>query len=161
MIRPLAAAIISFAVGTLLGAGAVWKIGHSQQVEYSREARRAAMLAEENARLRTGRHGVRTSQSPCGKQEHSRGSRAAGRGDSRTRVQKPVDYNVLSRKQIKETISGKLAEVFSEQEFQHMATALAALGLLPDGFPLRQKYIDLLGEQVAAFYDQHQHKLFM
>jgi hypothetical protein len=38
---------------------------------------------------------------------------------------------------------------------------LAALGLLPEGFPLRQKYIDLLGEQVAAFYDQHQHKLFM
>ena len=73
----------------------------------------------------------------------------------------PVDYNVLTRQQIKATISGKLAEVFSEQEFADMTAALAVLGLLPEGFPLRQKYIDLLGEQVAAFYDQHQHKLFM
>jgi len=73
----------------------------------------------------------------------------------------PVDYSVLSRKQIRETISGKLAEVFSEQEFKNMTEAMAAIGLLPPGYPLREKYIDLLGEQVAAFFDQHSHKLFM
>ena len=73
----------------------------------------------------------------------------------------PVDYQVLSRKQIKQTMAGKLAEVFSEQEFKDMTEAMAALGLLPAGYPLREKYIDLLGEQVAAFYDQHAHKLFM
>jgi hypothetical protein len=73
----------------------------------------------------------------------------------------PVDYQVLSRKQIKETMAGKLAEVFSEKEFRQMAEAMAAVGLLPPNYPLRQKYIDLLSEQVAAFYDQHQHKLFM
>jgi hypothetical protein len=73
----------------------------------------------------------------------------------------PVNYNVLSRQQIKQTMSGKLAEVFSEQEFQQMTAAMAAIGLLPAGYPLRAKYIDLLGEQVAAFYDQHAHKLFM
>ena len=38
---------------------------------------------------------------------------------------------------------------------------MAALGLVPPNFPLKQTYIDLLGEQVAAFYDQHQHRLFM
>lgn len=42
-----------------------------------------------------------------------------------------------------------------------MADAMAAIGLLPAHYPLREKYIDLLSEQVAAFYDQHQHKLFM
>jgi hypothetical protein len=42
-----------------------------------------------------------------------------------------------------------------------MTAAMAAIGLLPAGYPLREKYIDLLGEQVAAFYDQHAHKLFM
>lgn len=73
----------------------------------------------------------------------------------------PVDYQVLNRKEIKRTISGKLAEVFSEEEFRHMSEAMSALGLLPPGYPLREKYIDLLGEQVAAFYDQHQHKLVM
>ena len=73
----------------------------------------------------------------------------------------PVVYSVLSRKQIRQTISGKLAEVFSEQEFKNMTEAMAAIGLLPPGYPLREKYIDLLGEQVAAFFDQHAHKLFM
>jgi hypothetical protein len=73
----------------------------------------------------------------------------------------PVNYQVLSRKQIKETMAGKLAEVFSEKEFRQMADAMAAVGLLPAKYDLRQKYIDLLSEQVAAFYDQHQHKLFM
>jgi hypothetical protein len=73
----------------------------------------------------------------------------------------PVNYQVLSRKQIKETMAGKLAEVFSEKEFSEMAEAMAAVGLLPAKYPLRQKYIDLLSEQVAAFYDQHAHKLFM
>ena len=72
-----------------------------------------------------------------------------------------MDYNVLSRAQIKATISGKLSEVFSEQEFEHMTMAFSVLGLLPDRYPLRAKYIDLLGEQVAAFYDQHTHKLYM
>ena len=73
----------------------------------------------------------------------------------------PVDYQVLSRKEIRQTMAGKLAEVFSEQEFKDMTEAMAAVGLLPVGYPLREKYIDLLGEQVAAFYDQHAHKLFM
>jgi hypothetical protein len=73
----------------------------------------------------------------------------------------PVDYQVLNRKEIKQTIAGKLAEVFSEEEFRQMTDAMAAIGLLPPKYPLREKYIDLLGEQVAAFYDQHQHKLVM
>ena len=73
----------------------------------------------------------------------------------------PVDYQVLNRKEIKQTIAGKLSEVYSEQEFKDMTEAMAAVGLLPTGYPLREKYIDLLGEQVAAFYDQHAHKLFM
>lgn len=73
----------------------------------------------------------------------------------------PVDYQVLNRKQIKDTMAGKLAEVFSEKEFRQMADAMAAVGLIPPKYPLREKYIDLLSEQVAAFYDQHQHKLFM
>jgi hypothetical protein len=73
----------------------------------------------------------------------------------------PIDYRVLNRKEIKQTVAGKLAEVFSEEEFRHMTDAMAAIGLLPAGYPLREKYIDLLGEQIAAYYDQHQHNLVM
>jgi len=74
---------------------------------------------------------------------------------------RPVDYQVLNRKEIKQTMAGKLDEVYSEKEFTDMTEAMSAVGLLPTGYPLREKYIDLLGEQVAAFYDQHTHKLYM
>ena len=152
---------ISLLAGVALGAGGMWKFERAGSLDLSRQAKRAAMLSEENARL----HGL---------VEASEKAKAlAANKTQRDEVERqviairglnfktPVDYNVLTRKQIKDTISGKLAEVFSEQEFADTAAAFAMLGLLPDGFPLRQKYIDLLGEQVAAFYDQHQHKLFM
>ncbi len=73
----------------------------------------------------------------------------------------PVNYQVLNRKEIKQTIATKLAEVYSEKEFQDMTDAMSAVGLLPAKYPLREKYIELLGEQVAAFYDQHRHHLVM
>lgn len=73
----------------------------------------------------------------------------------------PVKYAVLTRAGIKEVIEGKLAEQFTEKQFEELAVGMAAMGLLPEGYPLRQKYIDLLGEQVAAFYDQHTHTLYM
>ena len=77
------------------------------------------------------------------------------------KFKQPVVYAEVSRAKIKEVISQMLADAYTEREFQQMAAAFAQLGVLPKGFPLRQKYIDLLGEQIAAFYDQHQHKLFM
>ena len=73
----------------------------------------------------------------------------------------PVEYAVVTRREIKEVVAGKLAEMYSAEDFTHISAALSRLGLLPDGYPLREKYIELLGEQIAAFYDQHTHKLFM
>ena len=161
MSRSLSVVALSFLAGAILGAGATWKLAHPRTLDLERQARRAAMLTEENARL----HGL-VAESERAK---ARAANKAQREEIERQVvairglsfKTPVDYNVLTRQQIKATIAGKLAEVFSEQEFADMTAALAVLGLLPEGFPLRQKYIDLLGEQVAAFYDQHQHKLFM
>ncbi len=149
---------LSLVIGIATGAGVFWKIGNDRA---ARQERRVAMLTEENARL----HGIVDG----GEKAKALAANKALREDIERQVvairglkfKTPVDYNVLTRAEIKATISGKLAEVFSEQEFKDMTSALAVLGLLPEGFPLRQKYIDLLGEQVAAFYDQHQHKLFM
>ncbi len=73
----------------------------------------------------------------------------------------PVVYAMLDRAGIRGVVGGKLSEVYSDQEIQDASTGYAALGLLPPNFPLKQEYVDLLGEQIAAFYDQHQHKLFM
>ena len=161
MSRSISVAALSLIAGAVLGAGAMWKFERAGSLDLARQSRRAEMLTEENVRL----HGLVA--------ESERAKALAANKALREEIERqvvairglnfktPVDYNVLTRQQIKATISGKLAEVFSEQEFADMTAALAVLGLLPEGFPLRQKYIDLLGEQVAAFYDQHQHKLFM
>ena len=161
MSRSISVAVISLLAGAALGAGAMWKIERNGNLDLARQTKRAAMLTEENARL----HGLVAASEKAKALAANKAQREeverqviAIRG---LNFKTPVDYNVLTRKQIKETISGKLAEVFSEQEFVDVTAAFAVLGLLPENYPLRQKYIDLLGEQVAAFYDQHQHKLFM
>ncbi len=121
----------------------------------------ARQLAAENDRLRAVLGGRDRAQALAANKtirEEIERQVAAIRG---LEFKTPVDYQVLNRKEIKQTMAGKLAEVFSEQEFKDMTEAMAAVGLLPSGYPLREKYIDLLGEQVAAFYDQHAHKLFM
>ena len=74
---------------------------------------------------------------------------------------KPVVYESLDRAGIRQVVAGKLSEAYSDEEIRNMSTGYAAFGLLPPNFPLKQTYTDLLGEQIAAFYDQHQHKLFM
>lgn len=75
--------------------------------------------------------------------------------------QKPVEYETLSHADITKILQAKLSEHYSDEDFKHFASSLAALGLLEPNYPLKEKYISLLGEQIAAFYDQHQHKLFM
>jgi len=73
----------------------------------------------------------------------------------------PVVYDSLTRSGIKQVIGQKLSETYSDEDFKNITTGLSAFGLLEPDYPLKQRYIDLLGEQLAAFYDQHQHKLFM
>ncbi len=128
-------------------------------VPFSPEA--AVKLAGENDRLRAilaGEAKVQALAANKAVREEIERQVVAIRG---LEFKQPVDYAVMNRKEIKQTIAGKLGEVFSEQEFTDMTAGLAAVGLLPEGFPLREKYIELLGEQVAAFYDQHAHKLVM
>jgi hypothetical protein len=73
----------------------------------------------------------------------------------------PVVYDVVDRAGIRQLVGQKLSAQYTDQEIDDVSTGLSAFGLLPPHFPLKQTYIDLLGEQIAAFYDQHQHKLFM
>ena len=73
----------------------------------------------------------------------------------------PVEYETLSHADITKVLREKMSEQYSDEDFKHFASSLAALGLLEPNYPLKDKYIALLGEQIAAFYDQHQHKLFM
>lgn len=73
----------------------------------------------------------------------------------------PVDYETVSRADIKKILTEKLGEQYSDADFAHYGNSLAAFGLVEPGYALKANYIALLGEQIAAFYDQHHHKLFM
>ena len=73
----------------------------------------------------------------------------------------PVAYDVLTREGIKKVLQGKISEQFSDAEFEHARLGYVALGLIPTDYPLKQRYLELLSEQVAAFYDQHTHRLYM
>jgi len=123
--------------------------------------RRVGLLSQENDALRTA---LATAQQEAADAKNAvrraqiERDTAAIRGLSFT---SPVDYEVLDKAGIRQVVAGKLSEIYTDQEIQNMATGLSAFGLLPPNFPLKQTYINLLGEQIAAFYDQHQHKLFM
>ncbi len=123
--------------------------------------KRLALLEAENDRLRNILEGS--------EREKSAERQAALRNQIEREVEKirglkflrPVDYETVTRKEVRDTVASKISQQYTDENFAEMAIALAAIGLLPERFPLKEKYLDLLGEQIAAFYDQHEHKLFM
>jgi hypothetical protein len=152
--------VIAFVLALGLAVVARWGWEeHRQFGDFAFARLRLAQLEEENVRLRA----------LLAQQRRSSGASVAARTKIQEEVakirhlhfQKPVVYEALSRERIKQTIRNKLSEEYSDLELEHVATGLAAVGVLPAHYPLKEKYIDLLGEQIAAFYDQHQHELFM
>jgi hypothetical protein len=134
---------------------------HRQNAELDFIGHRAELLESENTRLQSllgqrEKSAVRTED--LAQRKAIEESIAQIRGLDFTQ---PVTYDVLSREGIKKTVAQKIDAQYTAADFKNIATGLSALGLLPPDYPLRQKYIDLLGEQIAAFYDQHQHRLFM
>ena len=74
--------------------------------------------------------------------------------------QRPVSYREIPRTDLPALLRQKLAQQVPDQEFSQTSVSLAALGLLPAGLDLKKTYLDLLGEQIGAFYDQHSAELF-
>ncbi len=72
----------------------------------------------------------------------------------------PVDFREIPRSSLPTILRQKLAQQVPDQEFDHAGIALAALGVLPAGTDLKKTYLALLGEQIGAFYDQHEKQLF-
>ena len=125
------------------------------------EVRRIELLEQENERLRSL---LRVQEREKTEAESQAARRAIEKEVEEIRglqFLEPVDYDVVTRETIRTTVENKISQQYSDQDFENMATGLASIGLLDEGFPLKQKYLDLLGEQIAAFYDQHEHKLYM
>lgn len=73
----------------------------------------------------------------------------------------PVQYQTIDRSNLSKVLHQKIDEQYSKKDLQNMELSLAAMGLIPPGTDIRNTLIDLLAEQVGAFFDQHAHKLFM
>jgi len=156
MIRP--APLVSLLLCATAAACFIAWEQHLQLAALGPTVRKAALLSQENDALRTAlaaaQQQAADAKNAVRRAEIERDT-AEIRGLSFT---SPVEYDKAG---IRQVVAGKLSEIYTDQEIQNMATGLSAFGLLPPNFPLKQTYINLLGEQIAAFYDQHQHKLFM
>ena len=157
--RPRASLLAALLFACIAAGAGTW--AYRQHTELAFERRRVALLEDENTRL----HAL------VGQQEKtiSANSDAARRRpieEAVTRIRglefsHSVTYDVLTRAGFKNLLEEKLSKQYSDTDFKNYATGMAAFGLLEPNYPLKEKYIALLGEQVAALYDQHQHKLFM
>lgn len=72
-----------------------------------------------------------------------------------------VTYRELRRDELPALIESKIAEQYSDAELAKLSRVYAGIGLLPEGYDLKQAYIDLFVEQIAAFYDQHADALYL
>jgi hypothetical protein len=74
---------------------------------------------------------------------------------------KPVDYSELARDELRGVVVKLMEEQITDEEFRNSTATLIAMGFLPHDADLKASLVDLLSEQIAAFYDQHSHRLFM
>jgi len=156
-----AAFVIPLLVAATAGASFVAWQEHTQLDSQASELRKSALLASDNDALRDA---LAAAQLDASDARNVLRRSQIERDVSSIRdlsFSSPVTYAVLDRASIRQVVAAKLSEQYTDQEISNMSTGLAAFGLLPPHFPLKQTYIDLLGEQIGAFYDQHQHKLFM
>jgi hypothetical protein len=72
-----------------------------------------------------------------------------------------VDRKLLSPEELRRHIQEDFLKDYTTEEADKDALILAALGLLPSGFELRDFYIELLTEQVAGFYDDEDKAMYV
>lgn len=65
----------------------------------------------------------------------------------------PVEWDLISEAELEEIVREDFFADYSDDDAVRDTQILAALGLLPQGFDLKQLYTDLYSEQIAGFYD--------
>ena len=133
---------------------------HSQAHLTDFDRQRLAFLAAENERLRsTLLAREQADEAAATKAQRTEIERTVSHLRALDFV-RPVAYKEMPRSDLPMVLRQKLAQQVPAQEFNADGVALAALGLLPRGIDLKTTYLDLLGEQIGAFYDQHTQELF-
>lgn len=159
--RPLLAPLLI----VLLGAGGsyAWVKQQEQAFEKKRlfTERQLVVLEEDNTRLRAELT------------KRLKAQRLAEMVQQRTAIEKrtaslrgldflaPVTYETLSRDDLKGKLIHLFDKEYTDEQFEAMRLGYVAMGLIPEETQLKEIILDLLSEQIAAFYDQHAHELFM
>jgi hypothetical protein len=72
-----------------------------------------------------------------------------------------VECDHISRERVREFLEQRVREEVKPEELRAEEAALKKFGFAPPDFDLRKTTLDLLAEQVAAFYDYRKKKLFV
>jgi hypothetical protein len=76
-------------------------------------------------------------------------------------IREPLKRSVRSREEIRQFLVRQVREDKDDTKRYADQKALEALGLIPKGYPLDQKLIALLTEQIAGLYDPKQREFFI
>lgn len=76
-------------------------------------------------------------------------------------VKEPLKKSVRSREEIREFLIRQMHEDKDDTKRYADQKALEALGLIPKGYPLDQKLLALLTEQIAGLYDPREREFFI
>ena len=76
-------------------------------------------------------------------------------------VKEPLKKSVRSREEIREFLIRQMREDKDDTKRYADQKALEALGLIPRGYPLDQKLLALLTEQIAGLYDPREREFFI
>jgi hypothetical protein len=69
------------------------------------------------------------------------------------KARRPVPAGSMAPKALKERVMGSMARDYRPEELKAMEASLKAFGLIPESMDLRRYIPELLGSQVAGFYD--------
>lgn len=68
-------------------------------------------------------------------------------------IKEPVKRALATREQVEAYVAQHMKEDKDTQRMEHSEVVLEKFGLLPRGFDLQKFLVDLMGEQVAGYYD--------
>lgn len=77
------------------------------------------------------------------------------------KLKKPFARGVMSKAQIKKRILELLAREYTPAELDAESLAMKRFGLIPENVDYIKMMVELLEEQIAGFYDQHEKKLYI
>lgn len=152
--------IISVVLLLLLAGGAAGVASYYQQRQRQQEItlqNRIRSLSDENELLARELQSMKVLMGKDAEQRRIEKQVSSLRG---LPFKKTVYYKRITRQELPAYLIQELRSEYTEEEFKKYLESLAVMGFLPKDINLEKLLIDLLGEQVAAFYDPKKGELF-